>query len=81
MRLREPAADAFGEGGEALIGRRALPAQRERDLAVVVDVEGREMGADRLRQARRDRSSSAQAKSGCSTCRLRRGSSAPGFEM
>jgi hypothetical protein len=49
---REAAADALGEGGQALIGGRPLPAQRQRDLAGVVDVEGREVAADRGRDGR-----------------------------
>src|SRR3954466_16033262 len=43
----ETAADAVGEGGNALVGRRAEPAQRQRHLALAFDqIEGGEMRAD-----------------------------------
>src|SRR5262249_45369710 len=45
----EAVADALGEGQNALVGRRTLPAQRERHLALAFDeIEGGEMRADRL---------------------------------
>src|SRR5712691_789771 len=47
--LGKAAADTLGETGEALVGGRALPAEGERDLALLLDVEGDDVAADRLR--------------------------------
>src|SRR5947207_8652032 len=47
--LGKAAADTLSETGEALVGGRALPAEGERDLALLLDVEGDDVAADRLR--------------------------------
>ena len=77
----KPALDTFGKGSETLVRRQSGPAQRQRNVLLAVgEIERCYVAADGDCKLFRIDCFFA-GKGGSRTCRLRRGSSAPGAEM